>query len=328
MTPWAQVLWWTLTLIGLAGSWLCSGLETGVYTLDRIRLRVRAGRTPPDQAAALLMHEIERTEDLLATLLIGNSIFGYLGAIGITELLAAQGYGDGAIVLLNALILTPVLLVFCEALPKELFRLESDKLTYALGPVLRIMRLTFTVIPAVPIVLALARALARALGSEGREGLTMTGGERVAEMLRESASAGVLSETQARLVDRALLFHRERVQNEMVPWASVRTLSLTWDRPRILRAIAGDPHSQFPVVDARGRVVGVVRHQDPFLRSGVAVSDLLREPARLLPSASARDALVRVRESAARVGIVERDGRPVGLVTEKDLIEPLAGMLE
>jgi CBS domain containing-hemolysin-like protein len=314
-----------LAAIGLAGSWLCSGLETGVYTLDRIRLRVRAGRG--DLSGRILAHEISRTESLLATLLIGNAVFGYLGATGIAEILHGLGYSDWQVVLLDVAILAPVLLIFCEAFPKELFRLEADRLTYALAPVLRVLRIALTIVPAVPLVRSFARVAASWLGGQGEEALTLPGGERVAAMLRESASAGVLSATQAKLLDRALLFHRARVADEMVPWARVRTVGLEWDRARLVRVLATHAHSRFPVVDARGRVVGVVRAVDVFLRSDGEVRSLMAAPARLSPSMPAQEALARVRESGAGLGIVERDGRPVGMVAVKDLVEPLTGEL-
>lgn len=321
------IMWIAVTTVGLLGAWLCAGLETGVYTLDRIRLRVRAGRKPPDPSAALLLMEIGRTENLLATLLIGTSLFGYLGATGIAELLHAAGYSDGQVVALDALILTPVLLVFCEAFPKELFRLEADRLTYRLAFVLRALRLVLTVVPVVPLVRWFARAVARLLGAEGEEGLGLTGGQRVTAMLHESASAGVLSPTQATLIDRALVFHRARVAGEMVPWTAVRTVAPEWDRARLLKFLSRERFSRFPVVDGRGRVLGVLSGIDPFLRPGVPVGDLLRRPARLSPSMPVREAVILVRESPAHLGIVERDGRPVGLVSERDLVEPLTGEL-
>jgi putative hemolysin len=320
-----QIAWAVLALLGVAGAWLCSGLETGVYTLDRVRLRVRAARG--EARARVLSGEIARTEGLLATILIGNAVFGYLSATGIAALLHGRGYSEWQVVLLDVAILTPLLLVAAEAFPKELFRLEADRLTYRLAWLLRGLRIALTVVPAVPLVRAFARGVARWLRAEGEEGLTLAGGERIAMILREKASAGVLSQTQAGLIDRALVFNRARVADEMVVWASVRAVGLDWDRARLVRAMAREPHSRFPVVDGRGRVVGVVRAVDVFLRPGSGAGAVMTAPARVRLGMPAREALARVRESAARVGIVERDGRPVGWVTERDLVEPLTGEL-
>ena len=46
------------------------------------------------------------------------------------------------------------------------------------------------------------------------------------------------------------------------------------------------------------------------------------------PEVSAREALARIRSQGARLAIVERDGRPIGVVSPKDLFEPLMGELQ
>ena len=323
MTTFEVILWTAVMVAGLAGSSLCSGLETGIYTIDRIRLRVRAGRG--DAGAARLSAELARTEDVLATLLIGSTVFGYFGATGIAELLHAGGYSDPEIIAIDALLFTPVLLILCEALPKELFRRGADTMTTRVAGPLRALRVAFTIVPLVPIVRGFTHLAARLLRGERAEALSLTGGQRIVAMLQDSASAGVVSATHARLVDRALALHRARVADEMVPWASVRTVQADWDRARLLRFLARESPSRFPVLDARGRTLGVLRAVDVYLRPTASIADLTLRPARLSPATPALTALATVRESPAAIGIIERDGRLVGLVTEKDLVAPLIG---
>ncbi len=146
-------------------------------------------------------------------------------------------------------------------------------------------------------------------------------------MLRESASEGVLSELQANLVDRALVFHRTTVADEMVPWSRVTPVPAEADHFRLMSILARTHFSRLPVVDARGRVVGVIRQTDPYVMPDATLDRLMVEPARVPPDMPVREALVRLRESNAGIGIVEQGGKPVGLVTAKDLLEPLTGEL-
>ncbi len=62
----------TLSLIGIVLSAVFSGLETGIYTINRVRLIVRASRN--DRRAVRLQDEIEHPNRLLTTLLLGNNI--------------------------------------------------------------------------------------------------------------------------------------------------------------------------------------------------------------------------------------------------------------
>jgi putative hemolysin len=321
--------WLFAALLGLLGSALASGMETGGYCVNRIRLRLRAagGTRGVPYSARLLLAELEHPQRLLATLLITNNVFNFLAATAITALLTGAGYGDAAAVALNAGVLTPILVVFAESLPKELFRVHADRLTHLFAPHLTVARLLLTWLGVLPMVHNFAEAVSRLVGGEGGAGLARTGRERVAAMLKETAGTGPLSPSQTSLVDRAIEFQRMVVADEMVPWARVEVIGIDWDRGRILAVLARRHYSWFPAIDARGRVVGAMRHMDLYVYPGHDARSLMREPARLAPGMPLREAIRLLRQASAGVGIVESGGKPVGLVTIKDLVEPLTGEL-
>ena len=329
MNPWELALWGLLAVAGVIGSALCSGLETGAYCLNRVLLHVRARATPGDRAARLLAAELDHPERLLAANLIANSVFAYLGASGITAVLDKLGYSDAAKVGINILVLTPVFFVFVESLPKEVFRAESDRLMYAFAPAMTVARLVLTGFGVLPLVRGFAEAVARLIGGEGEAGLTQSGRERLHALIRESAAQGALSAAQAVLVDRALVFHRLRVEDEMVPWMRVTAVPGDWDRTRLLAFLARTRHTWLPVVEPRNPVLvlGVIRHTDPYVRADASIAALITQPARLAPATPLRDAIIALREAQSPVGIVEHNGRAIGLVTIKDLVEPLTGEL-
>jgi Mg2+/Co2+ transporter CorB len=128
----AEIIAWLLVMLaGLAGSALFSGLETGVYSLSRVRLELAARHGADGRAARgpiRLLREIDRPESLLTTILVGNNACNYLGTLGLGTLLIAAGVRPTAAVLIQTLALTPVLVIFGESLPKELFRLRADTL--------------------------------------------------------------------------------------------------------------------------------------------------------------------------------------------------------
>ena len=324
MTPLHFIAWGGVAVLGILGSALCNGMEIGSYSLNRVRLRLR---TAESYAARLLASELTRMDRLLATLLVANNIFNYLAALAMTQLLGGWGLSEWSMVLIEVAVLTPLLFIVAESLPKELFRGSADTLTYGLVTPLVIARLLLTWTGVVPAVRLFAEAIARRLGVEETPALSRTGGEHVAAMMKESE--GALSASQLSLVDRALAFHRMAVSEEMVPWAQVVTVGADWDRPRTLALLQRSHHSVFPVVDARGRVTGVLRHTDPYVRPDAEVASLTLAPAMLKPGEPLREAILRVRESPGRVGIVESPGgRPLGLVTLKDLVEPLIGRFD
>jgi len=326
MSGWEMAAWSLVAAGGLAGSAMFSGLETGFYSLTRVKLDTAAAQG--DRTARGLVRELEKPDRLLTTLLIGNNTANYCGSLGLAALLALTGLADWAIILLQAAVLTPVLLVFGESLPKELFRQRADALMRVFGRLITAVRLGATVIGVLPLVLWFARAVGRGAGGEAAQVMPQ-GRRRVVELIKEGVGGTkVLSEEQLSLVDRATRFTRARVADEMVAWVAARTVRAEWSGERLRRYMARHGHRAYPVLDRSGAVVGVLVQLDALVSPDVPVRELVRPHASLSPGDWARDALQAVSASAGGVGVVFEGGRPVGLATVKDLVEPLTGVLD
>ncbi len=107
-------------------------------------------------------------------------------------------------------------------------------------------------------------------------------------------------------------------------------------------ALLADNHvSGLPVVDADGRLVGVLsnsdilqalaEHTDPVERERVFEQTEVRElmtprPQTITPDANLRDAAQRMLYLEVHRLFVERDGRLAGVVSTTDLVRTMAGM--
>jgi CBS domain containing-hemolysin-like protein len=312
--------WAALALVGLGGSAMCSGLETGFYCLSRVRLDLRLSR-PGDAAARRVRRELEDPSRLLATILLGNNLCNYIGTLGVTALLEASGLSAGLTVLLQVLVLTPMLLVFGESLPKEFSRLNADTLPYRLSWAVVLARWAATATLVLPGLMVFARLVAGRSGS-ATPALALDGQSRLLHLLEESAHSGAISGVQGELAERALHFERSMVGDVMVPWNAVDRLQVEMTLEQALEVASRTGRSRLPVVDRRGRVVGVVHTVDLY-RGGRSVAELIEEPARLDPREGARRAIGRLAENSTGLGIVEFHDKPVGVVTEHDLAGPL-----
>jgi CBS domain containing-hemolysin-like protein len=126
------------------------------------------------------------------------------------------------------------------------------------------------------------------------------------------------------------------VADEMVPWTLVRTVPLDADRARVLKIIGPSRHARVPVVGSIESgtrqplwgVVGVLEQIDLYLQPEAKIAELVKPVVRLKRSARVREALLTLREHKCAMGIVEDDQhRPLGIVTARDLVEPLTGAL-
>jgi CBS domain containing-hemolysin-like protein len=310
-------------IFGVVLSALCSGLEIGTYTINRVRLAVRSGRGR--RRALRLKHELDHPERLLITLLVINNIANYLGSLGIAGVLKTTGVGPWIAIVINSVILVPILFIFAETLPKDLFRTFTDHWTYHFAWFIRYGRIVLTWVGVLPLIRGVVLVFTRMLGDNAAR--TRSARQRVLSLMQEGAGSGVLSPVQVDLVDRALLLRECPVRSEMIRWREVRTIPLLADqasRERILRAC---DFARLPVVERGGRVAGIMHAMDAAVHPERSTHELIRPAVFVEPETPALEALRLMRAERAQLAIVQVPGTtsPIGVVAIKDLVEPLIG---
>lgn len=322
------IFWSALALLGFAGSALYSGLETGSYSLNRIRLHVLMHRGNP---AAIALHRlIVHPTMLLTTLLIGNNITNYLGTAAMGVVIESRGLSDWESIVLNTLIVTPVLFVVGETLPKDLFAAHSDRLMYRLAPVLTISRALFYYSGLTPLVSLFSGLMMKAIGRDPRK-QAFHPRRQVGLLVREGVGYGLLTHEQSAIVDRVLDLAGRTVREEMTAWAGVEKIRIT-DGPAMIRRLAQRTlHSRVPVLDKNGAVAGILNlNQALSYESNQCppISELMTPAESVSQETAVRDALSTLQQHAAGLAVVTgARGEPIGIITIKDLIEPITGDL-
>jgi len=322
------VLWLSLMLIGFAGSALYSGMETGAYSLNRIRLHLLDHQGV--KSAHTLRRMVENSTLLLSTLLIGNNLTNYLGTASLAVILQSQGFSEWQSIVLNTIIVTPILFIFGETLPKDLFSAHADRLMYPLSRALTISRWLYTVTGFNAGINAFSKLAMRVLRQHGHA-TPFHPRRQVQWLMREGVGYGLVSDEQSALVERVLSLTGRTVREEMVPWRDVLTVR-DRDDPQTLWTLADrTSRSRFPVLDDQAQVVGVINLADMLLHEPSrcpAVTELMVEPFYLEAAMPLRPALAKLQEKHAGLAIVRDEaGAAIGIATPKDLVEPITGEL-
>ena len=323
------ILWYAAVLLGLAGSAMFSGLETGIYTLNRVRLHVLAHT--PRSNAAVLERLIDRPNRLLGTLLVGNNIANYAASLAIAALLDQAGYRGWSQVAINAAILTPMLFIFGEVLPKDFFRSHTNRLTYSFARPLRWLQRLLTWTGPLPLIDGVSWLLGRLLGA-GERGADMLHPRRVmTRLMKESVGHGLITPYQSDMIDRVLQMGRLRVRDVMTEWAGV-TAARTSQPPEAVWALADRvPYTRLPLLDRAGEPIGLLDVADVLMHEPERcppLQELARPLARIQPDASCRAALLTLQQHRTSMALVIENHRPIGLVTTKNLVEPIVGELD
>ena len=311
------VIWVALAVIGILGSALCSGLEVGLYSVSRVFIRVRS----IDQSRAkVLQSQLDNPAPLLTTLLVYNNGFNYLATLAITALLSATTLSEILIMVVQAIVLTPILLIFAESIPKELFRSRANLLMERLARPIIAMRYAVTVIPITPIITFIASMVSKLLGSD-LTGSVRDARQHMAELIKHADDQ--ITQSQTEMIDRALQLNQTPIRTNMIPLARVIRLSTASTRLQALELIKKTNHSRYPVHDERGTIIGCVKAIDLYISDTNSIESLIQPITRLNTEVPMRNALSKMRSDSAHLAIVTRSGQDAGIITRKDLLSPL-----
>jgi len=318
-----------LVLVAFAGlviSAFFSGSETGLYCVDRLRLRVDAQRG--DRRAEVIAELVDRSRDTLNTLLVGNNLANYVLTVVVAYLLTtAAGVTAGASELYTTLIVTPIVFVFGEVVPKTLFQRRADALMRAGASLLRIAALVLYL--PVRFLDRLTRPVIRLFDPGGLSEMADPR-SRVATLLQEAIAGTDTTGDHRAYIDRVFGLSQVAIQQVMVPRNRVIAIRSDASRSELEALARKHPHSRILVHErSPRRVTGYVAvHQILADTSWTQVGARARPVPELAAHDSVATALVRLQQAGeAMAAVVDRGGLLLGLVTRKDLVEELTGEL-
>ena len=311
-----------LAALAFVGSWFFSGVETGVVSCDRIRLRYLSERG--SWRARLLLGILVHPDRVVAATLVGTNLANIL-LTAIVTALAIQSWGiEGARVVVPIVIV--LVIIFAEILPKALYRMHAD--TLVLWSAIPLAAAHWILGPATRLLQRFARLLVRLVpGTAERRAESLTRAE-LAHFLEKSGHAG----SAGRRWFRAVLGISERtVASVLVPLADLpsvthaETVALAATRLRVLggsfllvrRSPGGEPLGTVGVHDLLDappdRHVGDLARPAPIVRADLRIEELLPE----------------IQSGATPLAFVEREGGGVvGIVTHEAIAFAIVGTIE
>ncbi|MBI5435434.1 MAG: DUF21 domain-containing protein [Planctomycetes bacterium] len=299
-----------------------SGAETGLYALSRTRVEAeaRAGARSARWIEFLLRDDAR----LLITLLFATALVDEAATSAGLLLFEPLGLPGAWHEVVVSLALTPVLLFFGGILPKDLFRRRPHALVGRVAPA--VAGINVLLLPFVWPLRVAVGALFKAMSLHEHELARVSGREAVIELLRERDEE--LTPELERMARKVLELRSVPVEQVMVPWKKVDVVRAESGPAELRGRLERSGYSRLPVVEDGGAVVGYV-HQLEVLAAGTSagVQEHLRPLTALPPGLSIDRALARLRKSGQRMAVVGTLGRPLGLVTLKDLVEEISGEL-
>ena len=306
--------------LGLAMSFFFSGTEIAFYRISTVRLTIEA--TAGNRTARRLLNFTQRPGRFVATALVGNNIANDLVTIGTALGTAGLMRSEGLAEIVGTWAVTPLVFVFGELLPKNLGYLAPS---WMLHRGARLFQLFYWLLLPVSAPLAMvSHLLERVAGGRMGTADLVFGRSRLNQIFRQGRQAGLLTDAQARFLTGLLTASGETVADVMVPADRVHGLADDTDRDTVLDHARRLGLSEVPLcpADRPGDWTHCVRIAELALSNRP-----LREHRRPLPQFETRqvklEVLLALRTAGDTQGVVRREGKTIGLVNERGLVESL-----
>ena len=314
-----------------------SGSETALTAATRSKLKAQADRG--SRGAAVAMKVTDDSERMIGALLLGNNVVNILSASLATGLFM-RAFGQSGVALAT-LVMTLLVLIFGEVLPKTIAITFPEAFAVRVAPFVRVLIAVFS--PVVSMVRLLVRGLMRLFGvRENPEGRMLALREEIVGAIALGHSEGAFEkEGRDRLLG-ALDLSERTVDEIMRHRRQVEMVDADQPPDKILDQVLNSPYTRLPVFrDSDDNILGVIhakdllREVDKLVRgaegsvASIAGLDILKVAMKpyFIPDTTSLDEQMRefLKRRTHFALVVDEYGALQGLITLEDILEEIVG---
>jgi putative hemolysin len=307
---------------GLLGSAFFAGTEIAIISCNRLRMHNLS--QSGDRAARMVEGFLDNRRRMVTATLIGTNFSNIGAASAATALFTLLAGNRGS--LLAILVVTPLILVFGEIVPKAFFRQYADGVCVRIAPSLRLLYRLLS--PLVVIADAAATALLALAGSRRSTKNAYVTRDELLVLVGEGERLGLLRADGRQMIHRTFTLSQNQVRNIMVPLVDVCALPEETPIPEALARIADWGHSRIPIYRGRiDHIVGMLYVFDLLAYPEDATVGEVMHPAYFVPeSKGLQQLLIEMKQSRMHLAVaVDEFGGASGIVTLEDTLEKIVG---
>lgn len=314
-----------------------SGSETALTAASRGKLRSLADRGNGGAQSALDI--TEDNERLIGSVLLGNNLVNILAA-SLATALFTRLFGESGVALAT-LVMTLLVLIFAEVLPKTYAITNPETAASRVSPVIRLVILVFS--PIVSAVRALVRQVLGLFGVKTDPDTHILAlQEEIAGAIQLGHSEGVVEKEHRDRILGALDLGDRYVEEIMLHRSQIEMLNADDDARDILEQCLASPHTRLPIFKGEPEnIVGLIHAKD-LLRAMYKhfdasndraqaltqfdVMEVAKEPY-FIPETTTLDDQINqfLRRHTHFALVVDEYGALQGLITLEDILEEIVG---
>lgn len=313
-----------IVLIFLSGFF--SSAETAFSTLNRVRMRNL--EEEGSKKAARVNKILESYSKMLSAILIGNNIVN-LTASSLTTAFVIGVCGN-AYIGIGTGILTIVVLLGGEIIPKTWANLNSEKLALAYSSIIYALMKVMT--PVIFIVDLLSNGILKLLHVDPNKKMDTITESELKTYVDVSHEDGQIESDEREMIYNIFEFSDTCVKDIMIPRTNMVTVNADESINDLIKVFHESMYTRIPVYqEDKDSMIGFVNIKDLFIarisgQKNITLKSLLREAYYTYEYKKNADLLLEMREKSMNVAFVLNEyGSTVGMVTLEDLLEELVG---
>lgn len=297
---------------------LFSSSETAFACVNKIRLKHKADMG--DKRAERALKIADKYENALTAILVGNNIAN-IGSSSLATVLFTQWVGDAGPVL-STIVMTLLVLTFCEVLPKSYAKSHSESLALTFASALAGLIVIMT--PFVKIFDLLSSVF------KSKDDSPSVTEDELKYIIDEIEEEGVLEEQESDLVISALQFDETTVNEILIPRVKTVGVQLGTDIEKIKELFLNSHFSRFPVYDKTlDNIVGIITNKEFFrLIHGAyqSIEEIMQDVIYVPATKRISEILQDMKKAKTHMAVVvDQYGGTKGIVTLEDILEELVG---
>lgn len=317
----------TFLLIGLIICLLLSSFfsasETAYSTASAIRMRTYADEKRKGARKALYI--IDHYDKTLATILVGNN-FVNIASTTICAIVFAALITDPTLSnVLNTVIMTIIVLIFGEIMPKSLAKANAEKVALKFSGVMFVLIKVMT--PITFVFMWLQRLLLRKVKNDNPT-VTEDELESIIDTMEEE---GVLDAKDADIFQGVMDLGEQETYDIMTPRIDVTAIDIDEDTETLKDLFITSEYSRIPVYQGdKDHMIGIVHIKD-FMQQQLSgkkfkIADIMTDPLFVSENLKAKE-LIRTMQSEKKhmAIVIDEHGGTSGVVTFEDVMEEMLG---
>lgn len=312
-----------MILILLLLSAFFSSAETALTTVNKVRIRALVEEG--SKSAAIVSKVLNNYSKMLSTILIGNNIVN-ISASSLVTTLTIRIFGN-AFVSLATGILTLLVLMFGEIIPKTWAMYNAEKISLVYGRVIYFLMMLLT--PVIFLVDKISNGILHLLKIDDKKKALMTENE-LKTYVDVSHEDGVIESEEREIIYNVFDFSDALAKDIMIPRINMVTASVEDSYEDLLEIFRASMYTRIPVYeDDKDNIIGLVNIKDFILVTNhdtFRISNIMRKAHYTYEFKKTADLMMEMREKTINVAFVLNEyGSTVGMITLEDLLEEIVG---